>query len=131
MKNKLNILQILVLLVVGLIGGAFMERNHIFGYSDNTPIIPNGTYKTTGLGAWSQITIKNNHFYTKTASANIVDNRFTTRNDGVLVLSLKNPGNISRSYQVEKISTGWKVISYINGKVDDTTSFIVYLNYKD
>lgn len=128
MKKSLGILQIVAILFIGIVIGAFSERSHVFGYSDNTTIIPNGTYQTTGVGSWSQLTITKTRFLTKTASAVIVDNRFTSRKSGLLVLALKTSGNTSRSYEVHKISEGWRVTPFVKGVKDPASSFIIYLN---
>ncbi|MBU7567757.1 hypothetical protein KGP39_03090 [Weissella hellenica] len=128
MKKKLGIIQILAILIIGIMLGAFAERGHVFGYADNTSIIPSGEYKTTNTN-WGKIKIKNFNFQDKKGhDFVIIDNRFTNRKNGRLVLASKHAGNRSWSYYVTKIDEGWKMNPVINGKANDKYKFIVYAN---
>lgn len=127
MKKKLGIIQVLAILIVGIMIGAFAERSHVFGYSDNTPIIPSGTYKTTGNNHLGKITITSNELQgLKESRTIIVDNRFTKRNRGRLVLASSKRGNRSWSYYVATIKEGWRLSPIINGKPDHNSNFIIY-----
>ncbi|KAA8446806.1 hypothetical protein [Weissella paramesenteroides] len=129
MKKKLGIIQVLAILIIGIMIGAFAERNHVFGYADNTPIIPNGTYKTTKTINWKKIKINKDVFVNgKGQSGVIVDNRFTNRTRGRLVIASTHNGNQSWSYYVIKVKEGWKVSPIINGKPNYKSSFIIYVN---
>lgn len=129
MKKKLGIIQVLAVLIIGIMIGAFAERSHVFGYADNTPIIPNGTYQTTSTKRWQKMIVagsevKNN----KGEDLVIVDNRFTNRTRGRLVLASKDKGNRSWSYYVAKVKEGWRVSPIVNGVPDHDSQFIVYVN---
>ncbi|MDF8367406.1 hypothetical protein G9406_07405 [Weissella paramesenteroides] len=129
MKKKLGIIQVLAILIIGIMIGAFAERSHVFGYSDNTPIIPNGTYKTTGNVYWKKITINRTELKGyKGANPTIVDNRFTTKDRGRLILASKNQGNRSWSFYITKIKEGWRVSPIVDGKPDHKSDFIIYAN---
>lgn len=128
MKKKLGIIQVLAILIIGIMIGAFAERSHVFGYADNTPIIPSGTYKTTRKGNWEKITIKDSDIRGTSSHSIVVDNRFTNRNRGRLVLASVNQGNRSWSYYIAKIKEGWRISPIINGKPDHDSSFIIYAN---
>lgn len=121
-------MQIVAILLFGLIIGVFAERNHVFGYADNTPIIPAGTYKTTSSSMWKHVTIRNNTFITGSEEYVIVDNRFTNKTNGRLVLAQKTGGNRSLSYFVSKIKEGWKVEPIVNGKPYQNGTVIFYVN---
>lgn len=128
MKKKLGIIQVLAILIIGIILGAFAERSHVFGYADNTSIIPSGEYKTTNTN-WKEIKIKGFSFQDKNGhNFAIVDNRFTNRTNGRLVLASKRDGNRSWSYYVSKIKEGWEISPIMNGKVSHKFKFIVYAN---
>lgn len=129
MKKKLGIIQVLVVLIIGIMIGAFAERSHVFGYADNTPIIPNGTYQTTNTKRWQKMTVagsevKNN----KGEDLVVVDNRFTNRTRGRLILASKDKGNRSWSYYIAKIKEGWRISPIVNGAPDHDSDFIVYVN---
>ncbi|MDF8374195.1 hypothetical protein G9401_01105 [Weissella paramesenteroides] len=129
MKKKLGIIQVLAILIIGIMIGAFAERSHVFGYADNTPIIPSGTYKTTRVNKWKQMKISKSEV--KDARGNhliVVDNRFTNRTRGRLVLASPNQGNRSWSYYVAKVKEGWRLSPIINGVPDHDSDFIVYFN---
>ncbi|MDF8368445.1 hypothetical protein G9403_01660 [Weissella paramesenteroides] len=128
MKKKLGIIQVLAILIIGIMIGAFAERSHVFGYADNTPIIPNGTYKTTNTENWEKITVNGTKMSNKAGSAIVVDNRFTTKNRGRLVITSSHAGNRSRSYYIAKIKEGWRISPIINGKPDHKSNFIIYAN---
>ncbi|WP_288571855.1 hypothetical protein [uncultured Weissella sp.] len=129
MKKKLGIIQVLAILIIGIMIGAFAERGHVFGYADNTPIIPNGIYKTTKSDRWSKIKFSNNELKGSDGRRTvIVDNRYTNRTRGRLVIASLNQGNHSWSYYVAKIKEGWRVSPIINGKPDGRSSFIIYTN---
>lgn len=129
MKKKLGIIQVLAILIIGIMIGAFAERSHVFGYADNTPIIPSGTYKTTRVNKWKQMKISKSEV--KDSRGNhliVVDNRFTNRTRGRLVLASPNQGNRSWSYYVAKVKEGWRLSPIINGVPDHDSDFIVYFN---
>lgn len=129
MKKKLGIIQVLTILIIGLMIGAFAERSHLFGYSDNTPILPNGTYQTTNVKQWKKISISSNEV--KDVKGNplvIVDNRFINRKHGTLVLASPSKGDRSWSYSIAKIKEGWRVSPIINGKPSHDSDFIIYVN---
>ncbi|ATF41407.1 hypothetical protein [Weissella paramesenteroides] len=128
MKKKLGIIQVLAILIIGIMIGAFAERSHVFGYADNTPIIPNGTYKTTSTNAWKKITLNNNNFKSEANESVIVDNRYTNRKNGRLVITGKRSGTRAWAYYVTKIKEGWQVSPIINGKPDHNSDFIIYAN---
>lgn len=128
MKKKLGIIQVLAILIIGIMIGAFAERSHVFGYADNTPIIPNGTYKTTSTNAWKKITLKDNNFKSEANDSIIVDNRYTNKENGRLVITGKRSGTRSWSYYITKIKEGWRVSPIINGKPDHNSDFIIYAN---
>jgi hypothetical protein len=58
----------------------------------------------------------------------VVDNRFTNRTRGRLVLASKQKGNRSWSYYVAKVKEGWRVSPIVNGVPDHDSQFIVYVN---
>ena len=129
MKKKLEIIQVLAIIIVGVIFGAFAERSHIFGYADMTPILPNGTYQTTNTGKWEKIKVDKS----MVSDANgkrlkVVDNHFTNRDRGRLILASTTQGNRSWSYYLIKIKEGWKVRPIIDGKPDSDSQFIIYVN---
>lgn len=129
MKKKLGIIQVLAVLIIDIMIGAFAERGHVFGYADNTPIIPNGTYQTTSTKRWQKMIVdgaevKNN----QGEDLVVVDNRFTNRTRGRLVLASKQKGNRSWSYYVAKVKEGWRVSPIVNGVPDHDSQFIVYVN---
>lgn len=129
MKKKLGIIQVLATLIIGIMIGAFAERSHVFGYTDNTMIIPSGTYKTTSPNEWHKMKVASSEVYD--AKGNrfvVVDNHFTNRTHGRLVLASLNKGNQSWSYYITKIKEGWRVSPIINGAPDSNSSFIVYVN---
>ncbi|TPF02757.1 hypothetical protein DIS13_04145 [Weissella paramesenteroides] len=129
MKKKLGIIQVLAILIIGIMIGAFAERSHVFGYSDNTPIIPTGTYKTTNTINWK--TIKINNKILKNSDkviGTVVDNRYTNRSKGRLVIASFHGGNHSWSYYIEKINEGWRASPIRNGKPNRESSFIIYAN---
>lgn len=129
MKKKLGIIQVLTILIIGLMIGAFAERSHLFGYSDNTPILPNGTYQTTNVKQWKKISVSSNSVKdVKGHRLVIVDNRFINRNHGTLVLASPNKGDRSWSYSIAKIKEGWRVSPIINGKPSHDSDFIIYVN---
>ncbi|MFC6178473.1 hypothetical protein ACFQGR_03555 [Weissella sagaensis] len=129
MKKKLGIIQVLAVLIIGIMIGAFAERGHIFGYADNTPIIPNGTYQTTRVNKWKQMEISKSEVKdTRGNHLIVVDNRFTNRTRGRLVLASPNQGNRSWSYYVAKVKEGWRLSPIINGVPDHDSNFIVYFN---
>jgi len=129
MKKKLGIIQVITVLIIGLLIGAFAERSHLFGYSDNTPIVPNGTYQTTDVKQWKKITISDDKIENaKGKRLVIIDNRFVNRKHGTLVLASPDKGNRSWSYSVSKIKEGWQVSPIINGKAAHDSDFIVYVN---
>lgn len=129
MKKKLGIIQILAILVTGLICGAFAERNHVFGYADITPILPSGSYQTTSMGKWKTIKVsKSTVVDAKGDKLVVVDNHFTNRTRGRLVLASPSKGNRAWSYYLIKIKEGWKVRPIINGKPDHESQFIIYVN---
>lgn len=128
MKKKLGIIQVLAILIIGIMIGAFAERSHVFGYADNTPIIPNGTYKTTSTNAWKKITLKDNNFKSEANDSIIVDNRYTNKENGRLVITGKRSGTRSWSYYITKIKEGWRVSPIKNGKPDHNSDFIIYAN---
>ncbi|WEA53643.1 hypothetical protein PWO95_03575 [Weissella paramesenteroides] len=129
MKKKLGIIQVLAILIIGIMIGAFAERSHVFGYADNTPIIPNGTYKTTSAKTWGKMAIDGSKI-TNARGSNfvVVDNRFTNRTKGRLVIASKDKGSRSWSYYVSKLKEGWRVSPIINGVPDHDSQFIVYVN---
>lgn len=129
MKKKLGIIQVLAILIIGIMIGAFAERSHVFGYADNTPIIPNGTYKTSNANKWQKMAVKGSEV--KDAKGNrlvVVDNRFTNRTRGRLVLASPDNGNRSWSYYIAKIKEGWRVSPIVNGAPDHDSDFIIYIN---
>lgn len=129
MKKKLGIIQVLAILIIGIMIGAFAERSHVFGYADNTPIIPNGTYKTSNANKWQKMDVEGSEV--KDAKGNrlvVVDNRFTNRTRGRLVLASPDKGNRSWSYYIAKIKEGWRVSPIVNGAPDHDSDFIVYVN---
>lgn len=129
MKKKLGIIQVLAILIIGIMIGAFAERSHVFGYADNTPIIPNGTYKTSNANKWQKMDVEGSEV--KDAEGNrlvVVDNRFTNRTRGRLVLASPDKGNRSWSYYIAKIKEGWRVSPIVNGAPDHDSDFIVYVN---
>lgn len=129
MKKKINIVQILAILIVGLICGAFAERNHVFGYADMTPILPNGTYQTSNTGKWEKIKVNKSTISDRDGNEFIiVDNHFTNRTRGRLILASSDKGNRSWSYYIIKIREGWKVRPIVNGKPDRESQFFIYLN---
>ncbi|SCB79314.1 hypothetical protein [Weissella bombi] len=129
MKKKLGIIQVLAVLIIGIMIGAFAERSHVFGYADNTPIIPNGTYQTTSTKRWQKMTVAGSEVKnTKGEDLVVVDNRFTNRTRGRLVLASKDKGNRSWSYYVAKVKEGWRVSPIVNGVPDHDSQFIVYVN---
>lgn len=129
MKKKLEIVQILAILIVGLICGAFAERNHVFGYADMTPILPSGTYQTSNTGRLQKLKINKSAVIDKNGNRLIVvDNHFTNRTRGRLILASPDKGNRSWSYYMIKIKEGWKVRPIINGKPDRDSQFFIYLN---
>lgn len=129
MKNKLGIIQVLTILIIGMMIGAFVERSHLFGYSDNTPILPNGTYQTTNVKQWKKISISSNEVKdVKGHRLVIVDNRFVNRKQGTLVLTSPDKGDRSWSYSITKIKEGWRVSPIINGKPSHDSDFIIYVN---
>ncbi|WP_257607534.1 hypothetical protein [Weissella sagaensis] len=129
MKNKLGIIQVLAVLIIGIMIGAFAERSHVFGYADKTPIIPNGLYKTTNTGHFKKIKISNKTVRdiegTKTA---VIDNSFKNGKQGNLVLATMKNGNRSLSYDVVVIKEGWRISPIVNGKPDYNSKFIIYAN---
>ncbi|NEZ88697.1 hypothetical protein [Weissella paramesenteroides] len=129
MKKKLGVIQVLAILIIGIMIGAFAERSHVFGYSDNTPIIPTGTYKTTNVGNYKKIIVTRDTVKdAKGTETVIIENRFTNRTHGRLVLATLKNGNRSLSYYVVKIKEGWQVSPIVNGKPAHTSSFIIYSN---
>ncbi|MDF8372260.1 hypothetical protein [Weissella paramesenteroides] len=129
MKKKLGIIQVLAILIIGIMIGAFAERSHVFGYADNTPIIPNGTYKTTSTNNWKTIKIKKDLFENGSGSKGIiVDNRYTNRTRGRLIIASQHSGNHSWSYYVAEVKEGWRLSPIVNGKPDHKSEFIVYAN---
>lgn len=129
MKNKLGIIKVLTILIIGMMIGAFAERSHLFGYSDNTPILPNGTYQTTNVKQWKKISISSNEVKdVKGHRLVIVDNRFVNRKQGTLVLASPDKGDRSWSYSIAKIKEGWRVSPIINGKPSHDSDFIIYVN---
>ena len=129
MKKTLGIIQVLAILVIGIMIGAFAERSHVCGYADNTPIIPNGTYQTTNTSAWKKMVVDGSEV--TNAKGNdfvVVDNRFTNRTRGRLVLASKDKGNRSWSYYIAKVKEGWRVSPIIDGEPDHDSDFIVYIN---
>lgn len=129
MKKKLGIIQVLAILIIGIMIGAFAERSHVFGYADNTMIIPNGTYETTNPSEWRKIKVTSSEVHdAKGNRFAVVDNHFTDRTHGRLVLASPSKGNHSRSYNITKVEEGWRVIPIINGAPDQRSSFIVYTN---
>lgn len=129
MKKKLGIIQVLAILIIGIMIGAFAERSHVFGYADNTPIIPSGTYKTSSSNNWKKITINSTKF--KNIAGNVgtvVDNRYTNRNRGRLVIASQHDGNHSWSYYIADVKEGWRVSPIVNGKPDHNSDFIIYAN---
>lgn len=129
MKKKLGIIQILTIIIIGMMMGAFAERSHLFGYSDNTPIVPNGTYQTTNVKQWKKISVSGNEVTdVKGHQLVVVDNRFVNRKHGTLVLASPDKGNRSWSYSIEKIKEGWRVSPIINGKPSHDSDFIIYVN---
>lgn len=129
MKKKLGIIQVLAILIIGIMIGAFAERSHVFGYADNTPIIPNGTYKTSNANKWQKMDVEGSEV--KDAKGNrlvVVDNRFTNRTRGRLVLASPDKGNRSWSYYIAKIKEGWRVSPIVNGAPDHDSDFIIYVN---
>lgn len=128
MKKKLGIIQILAILIVGIIVGAFAERSHVFGYADNTPIIPSGTYKTSNTTNWKTVKISRTTFKNGQGSVGtIVDNRYTNRTRGRLVIASQK-SNRSWSYYIAEIKEGWRISPIVNGKPSRDSSFIVYAN---
>lgn len=129
MKKKLGIIQVLTILIIGMMIGAFAERSHLFGYSDNTPIVPNGTYQTTNVKQWKKISISGNEVTdVKGHRLVVVDNRFVNRKHGTLVLASPDKGDRSWSYSIAKIKEGWRVSPIINGKPSHDSDFIIYVN---
>ncbi|WP_404975203.1 hypothetical protein [Weissella paramesenteroides] len=129
MKKKLGIIQVLAILIIGIMIGAFAERSHVFGYADNTPIIPNGTYKTTKTSNWKRVKINKAIFVNgKGQSGVVVDNRFTNRTKGRLVIASKHEENRSWSYYVAKVKEGWRVSPIVDGQPDHKSDFIIYAN---
>ncbi|WPQ68709.1 hypothetical protein [Weissella paramesenteroides] len=129
MKKKLGIIQVLAILIIGIMIGAFAERSHVFGYADNTPIIPIGTYKTSNANKWQKIDVEGSEV--KDAKGNrlvVVDNRFTNRTRGRLVLASSDKGNRSWSFYIAKIKEGWRVSPIVNGAPDHDSDFIIYVN---
>lgn len=129
MKKKLGVIQVLAILIIGIMIGAFAERSHVFGYADNTPIIPNGTYKTSNANKWQKMAVEGSEV--KDAKGNrlvVVDNRFTNRTRGRLVLASPDRGNRSWSYYIAKIKEGWRVSPIVNGAPDHDSDFIIYIN---
>lgn len=127
MKKKLGIIQVLAVLIIGIMIGAFAERSHVFGYADNTPIIPNGTYQTTGGENWKKIKISSSELKGNDGiNRTIVNNTFKSRKEGNLVIASKHSGNHSWSYAVKEIKEGWQVNPIINGKPNHNSSFIIY-----
>ncbi|QEA57579.1 hypothetical protein FGL75_06740 [Weissella hellenica] len=129
MKKKLGIIQVLAVLIIGIMIGAFAERGHVFGYADNTPIIPNGTYQTTRTTNWKKIKINKDIFENdKGGKGIIVNNGFTNRTRGRLVIASQHDGNHSWSYYVAKVKEGWRVSPIVNGVPDHESNFIIYAN---
>lgn len=129
MKKTLGIIQVLAILVIGIMIGAFAERSHAFGYADNTPIIPNGTYKTSNANKWQTMEVSDSEVRdAKGKHLVVVDNRFTNRTRGRLVLASPDKGNRSWSYYIAKVKEGWRVSPIINGEPDHDSDFIVYVN---
>lgn len=129
MKKKLGIIQVLAILIIGIMLGAFAERSHLFGYADNTPIIPSGTYQTTNTNQWKKMRVDGSEVKNaKGKSLVVVDNRFTNRTRGRLVLASKEQGNRSWSYYIAKIKEGWRVSPIVDGVPDHNSAFIVYVN---
>ncbi|QIL50805.1 hypothetical protein G7084_05445 [Weissella coleopterorum] len=128
LKKSLGIIQILSIIMIGLIIGAYAERSHFFGYSDNTPILPSGTYNTTSEGDWSKVTVTKDHFITTKNDYIVVDNRFTNKVHGRIVIAAQKGGNISKSYYVTKIKEGWRLEPIINGKPSSTNVSILYID---
>lgn len=129
MKKKLGIIQVLAILIIGIMIGAFAERSHVFGYADNTPIIPSGTYKTTDVGNWKKIKISSTKIkYFRGQETAIIENRYTSRSNGHLVVASPNKGNRSWSYDISEIKEGWKISPIINGKPDHDSGFVIYAN---
>lgn len=127
MKRKLGVIQVLAILIIGIMIGAFAERSHVFGYADNTPIIPSGTYKTTNNGNFKKMTFSHSKLEdSKGTETVIIDNRYTNRTKGRLVVGSIKYGNRSLSYYVSKIKEGWRVSPIVNGKPDHNSSFIIY-----
>lgn len=127
-KKSLGIIQIIVIIIIGLIIGAYAERSHVFGYADNTPILPVGTYKTTSKGDWKTVTVTKEHFITTKNDYIIVDNRFTNKINGRMVIAAQKGGNVSKSYYVTKIKEGWKLDPITNGKPNSVRASIFYIN---
>lgn len=129
MKKTLGIIQVLAILVIGIMIGAFAERSHVFGYADNTPIIPNGTYKTSNANKWQTMEVSGSEVKdAKGKHLVVVDNRFTNRTRGRLVLASPDKGNRSWSYYIAKVKEGWRVSPIVNGEPDYDSDFIVYVN---
>lgn len=129
MKKTLGIIQVLAILVIGIMIGAFAERSHVFGYADNTPIIPNGTYKTSNANKWQTMEVSGSEVKdAKGKHLVVVDNRFTNRTRGRLVLASPDKGNRSWSYYIAKVKEGWRVSPIVNGEPDHDSDFIVYVN---
>ena len=129
MKKTLGIIQVLAILVIGIMIGAFAERSHVFGYADNTPIIPNGTYKTSNANKWQTMKVSGSEVKdAKGKHLVVVDNRFTNRTRGRLVLASPDKGNRSWSYYIAKVKEGWRVSPIVNGEPDHDSDFIVYVN---
>lgn len=129
MKKTLGIIQVLAILVIGIMIGAFAERSHAFGYADNTPIIPNGTYKTSNANKWQTMEVSGSEVKdAKGKHLVVVDNRFTNRTRGRLVLASPDKGNRSWSYYIAKVKEGWRVSPIVNGEPDHDSDFIVYFN---
>ena len=129
MKKTLGIIQVLAILVIGIMIGAFAEPSHAFGYADNTPIIPNGTYKTSNANKWQTMEVSGSEVKdAKGKHLVVVDNRFTNRTRGRLVLASPDKGNRSWSYYIAKVKEGWRVSPIVNGEPDHDSDFIVYVN---
>lgn len=129
MKKKLGIIQVLVILIIGIMIGAFAERSHVFGYADNTPIIPRGTYQTTNTKQWKKMTVDGSEVKNAKGQALVVvDNRFTNRTRGRLVLASKDQGSRSWSYYVAKVKEGWRISPIIDGEPDHESQFMIYVN---
>jgi len=129
MKKTLGIIQVLAILVIGIMIGAFAERSHVFGYADNTPIIPNGTYKTSNANKWQTMKVSGSEVKdAKGKHLVVVDNRFTNRTRGRLVLASPDKGNRSWSYYIAKVKEGWRVSPIVNGEPDHDSDFTVYVN---